>query len=435
MDKIREQAMLCLYAVAKNGAYSNMALKELFSKNRDLSARDKAFITTLVYGTIKRQISIDYIIGCYSTVKLKKISPYILTILRMGIYQLKFTDKIPESAAVNESVKLAKRYGHGASAGFVNGILRNVARTEVEYPKDKLKYLSVKYSFPEWICKMWCDDYGEEFAEELMQSLNKEPELTLRVNTLKANADDVIKELPEARKSDVFDYAVICDGFDVAGSSAYKKGLVTAQDIAAMTASEVLAPKPGDNVLDICAAPGGKTTHMAQLMQNRGSITACDLYEHKLVLIEQNAKRMGIDIIKTKCMDAARLTEQWRKKFDKVLADVPCSGLGVIARKPDIKLKNNENLSDIQYKILKCASEYVNVGGELLYSTCTVNCRENEDIIKKFLKENAEFETVDITDLLPKKFKRADTKKGYLTLFPNIDRTDGFFIAKLKRKK
>lgn len=434
MDRVREQAMLCLHAVNAQGAYSNMAVKECFAKNSEFSPRDRAFVSALVYGTLKRQITIDYIIGLYSKIKLKKISPYILSILRMGIFQLKFTDRVPASAAVNESVELAKRYAHKA-AGFVNGVLRSAERGKIEYPQDASLAMSVEYSFPEWICKLWCEDYGEEFARELMAGLNGEPEISLRVNTLKTDAAAVLSELAEARKSDIFDYAVLSAGFDVAGSRVYKDGLVTAQDISAMTASVVLLPKPGEAVLDLCAAPGGKTTHMAQLMENRGSITACDIHEHKLRLIEQNAKRMGIDIIKTRCIDASKPKDEWRGKFDRVLADVPCSGLGIIRRKPDIKLKREENLEQLQYEILKRAAEYVKPGGEILYSTCTLNRRENEEIIEKFLKENEGFAAVDITPRLPEKLRRAEARKGHITLFPNIDGTDGFFIAGLERKK
>lgn len=433
MDKVREQAMLALYEVEKRGAYSNMALKEIFGKNKDLAARDKAFITTLVYGTLKRQITIDYIIGCYSKVKLKKISPYIIVILRMGIYQLGFMDKVPESAAVNESVALAKRYGHKASAGFINGVLRNFVRNGYEYPKDKDMYMSVKYSFPQWICKMWCEDYGEDFAKELMESMNGEPMMSLRINTLKTDAEKVSGELGNARISDVYDYALLSGGFDISNSKLYKAGYITAQDISAMTASAVLAPKPGERVLDLCAAPGGKTTHMAHLMENKGSITACDIHAHKLDLIDGNAMRMGIDIIQTVCIDASKPIAQWRGRFDKVLADVPCSGLGIIRKKPDIKLKEEENLCGLQYAILQRAAEYLRPGGELVYSTCTLNRRENEEIVEKFLKENKGFAAVDMTDILPKRFCREEAGRGHITLFPNIDGTDGFFIAKIKR--
>lgn len=433
MDKVREQAMLALYAVEKNGAYSNMALKEIFEKNRNMNARDKAFVTTLVYGTLKRLVTIDYIIEGYSSVRPKKISPYILTILRMGVYQIAFMDRVPENAAVNESVNLAKRYGHRASAGFVNGILRNFVRNGFKYPEEENKRMQVEYSFPEWICKMWCDDFGEDFARDLMQALNEDAEMSLRVNTLKTTREEVLRELNGAGRDGIFDYAIFSKGFDLSGSQIYRNGFVTAQDTSAMAASEVLRPRPGDRVLDICAAPGTKTTHIVQLMENRGEVTACDIHEHKLELIRRNAERMGANIIRTVCLDASKPIAEWSKSFDRVLADVPCSGLGIIRRKPDIKMKKETGLSELQYKILECAADYVKPGGELVYSTCTINRRENEDIIEKFLKKNKSFESVDITPLLPEALRKKDAEKGYVTFFPNVDTTDGFFIAKIKR--
>ncbi len=434
MDKVREAALIVLYKTDKDAAYSNMALKECFLKNKDFSKKDRAFITNLVYGTIKAQITIDYIIGCYSKVKIKKISPYILAILRMGIYQIKFMDKIPDSAAVNESVNLAKRYGHKASAGFVNGILRNVLRNEIEYPEDELENLSVKYSYPLWLLKRWCEDFGKSFTIDLMESMNKEPEVSLRVNLLKTTPEKLLEVLPDARISEISSDMILSDGFDVGNSEGYKKGLFTPQDISASFSARVLNPKPGEKVLDMCAAPGGKTTHLAEIMENKGEILALDIHEHKIKLIEENAKRLGIDIISAKCADASVKNPEFFGKFQKVLADVPCSGLGIIRRKPDIKLKNKEEgIENLQYKILKNASKYLAVGGELLYSTCTIDKRENEMVIERFLKENEGFRMVDITENLPEVLRKPECKKGYVTFYPNIDGIDGFFIAKIKK--
>lgn len=434
MDKARETAMLVLYAVAFEGAYSNMALKESFSKNKELSEKDKAFITNIVYGTVKMQITIDYIIGCYSKVKLKKISPYILTILRMGIYQLLFMDKVPESAAVNESVKLSKRYGHSASAGFVNGMLRNISKNGYRYPEEKIKYLSVKYSFPEWLVKSWVSDFGEKFSEELMEAMNREAKITVRVNRLKTTAEELAEELPGAVVSEFQKDSLICDGFDVSGSELYKKGYFTPQDISASFSAVILDPKPGECVLDMCAAPGGKTTHIAELMGNKGSVTAWDIHEHKIKIIEENAKRLGLDIIKAELSDASALKSGLEGKFDKVLADVPCSGLGIIKRKPDIKLNPYpEGLNDLQYKILENAARYIKEGGEVLYSTCTLCKSENEEVIRKFLESNKDFEGVNISGYLPEGLRKPEAEKGYITFFPNVDGIDGFFIAKLKK--
>ncbi len=434
MDKVREAAMMVLYDTEFFGAYANLAVKEAFNKNRDFTKKDKAFLTTMVYGVIKYSKTIDYIIKTHSKIKLKKLSPYILTILRLGVYQLKFMDKVPVSAAVNESVNLAKRYGHRASAGFVNGVLRSVSKSEIKYPENHDEYLEVKYSFPRWIIDKWVNDYGKDFAIELMKAMNKEPYVSLRVNDLKTTREELLEKIPKAKPSELCQLAVLSEGFDIAASAEYKNGEFIAQDISAMLASVVLAPSVGDLVLDICSAPGGKTTHLAQLMKNKGKIIACDIHEHKIEIIKENAKRMGIDIIDARRLDASVENIEFLEKFDKVLADVPCSGLGIIRRKPDIKLKKQESgIEKLQYKILENASRYLKIGGELVYSTCTLNKEENEKIIDRFLKENKGYEAVDITELLPENLRKPEAKSGYITFYPNIDGIDGFFISKIKR--
>ena len=435
MKNARDLAMHILYDIEYNGAYSNMALKNAFLKNRDISLVDKGFVTRLVYGVVSRKLTLEYIISQYSKIKLKKISKYILIILKMGIYQLEFMDKVPDSAAVNESVKLAKRYGHGASAGFVNGLLHTVIKNKVKYPDDEILRLSYEYSYPENLIKKWCDDFGFDFTKELISKMNEDAKITLRVNTEKTTAEELVKENENFKISPLYENALICDGFDVGNSDVYKSGKVIAQDISAMMASLVLSPKRGEKVLDICAAPGGKTTHIAQLMNNTGEVVACDIHEHKIKIIEENAKRMGFDIIKPKLMDATKLNEEFLEQFDKVLADVPCSGYGIIRRKPDIKWKN-ENTDDIcaiAKEILTNASKYVRIGGELVFSTCTINKEENEERFKEFLKDNKNFEIVDITEYLPLELRHETAKNGYVTFYPNTDSVDGFFIAKMKR--
>ena len=430
MKNARELAMHILYDIEYNGAYSNMALKNAFLKNQDLLPVDKGFITKIVYGVVSRKLTLEYIISLFSKIKLKKISKYILIILKMGIYQLMYMDKVPESAAVNESVKLAKKYGHGASAGFVNGLLRSFVKNDIEYPND----LSVKYSYPEWLCKKWCDDFGEEFTEELLNEMNKDSKITLRVNTLKTTADELLVDNNFTR-SPLYENALLCDGFDVANSEIYKSGKVIAQDISAMMASLVLSPNKNEKVLDLCSAPGGKTTHIAELMENEGMVVACDIHEHKIELIRQNANRMGLTIIKPQLMDATKLNSDFIDKFDKVLADVPCSGYGIIKRKPDIKWKDEDisGLCAISKEILTNASKYVKIGGEMVFSTCTINKEENEESFKRFLSENKNFKAVDISDMLPSELRHSTTKDGYVTFYPNVDGVDGFFIAKMKR--
>lgn len=423
MQNPREAALLALYEIEYDGAYSNMAVKASLPKLED--NRDKGLVTQLVYGVVRRKLTLDYIISRYSKVKIKKLSKYVLLILRLGVYQLYFTDKIPESAAVNESVKLARKYC-GKSAGFVNGILHSVirGRDSLEYPKDTIENLSVKYSFTEEMVELL---WSTGFCEELLHSLNQEPETLVRVNTLKREELETKCDI-----SPIFDGARILKGTDVAQNPDYKCGRIIPQDIAAMMAAIALSPKPNEICIDMCSAPGGKTTHLAELMENKGKIFAFDIHPHKIEIINKNAERMGISIIDAKVGDALELNKELLKKADKVLADVPCSGLGIIRRKPDIKWnkENIEALPEIQYKILENASEYLKEGGELVYSTCTILKRENEDVVQKFLNEHKDFELLPIE--LPQKLKREN--KGYITLYPNIDGTDGFFICKMRRK-
>lgn len=410
----REIALKTLYAVEFEGAYSNMALKNALSKN-NVSAVDKGFITTLVYSVISRKLTLDYVIEAYSKIKLKKISKYILLILRMGLCQLMYMDKIPQNAAVDESVKLAKRYGHGASAGFVNGVLRSFIRSGIELPDD----LSVKYSFPKEICEIFINGFGAEFAAELMDALNSVPKLTIRANTLKITPKELKAELYEKEVvSEINGVSLVCGGFDVAGDELYKNGYYTAQDTAASQASLMLSPKKGETVIDMCAAPGGKTTHMAELMGNDGQIFAFDVHEHKIKLINENAKRLGIDIINAQIGDGTVFNETFSETADKVLCDVPCSGLGIIRRKPDIKW-NREDMSglrEIQQKILENAGRYLKRGGEIVYSTCTVDRRENGEQTELFLKHHSNFEKI---------FEK--------TYYPHIDGCDGFYICKMRK--
>lgn len=424
MPNPREVALLALYEIEYGGAYSNMAVKDSLKKLED--SRDKGLVTQLVYGVVRRKLTLDYIISKYSKVKIKKLSKYVLLILRMGVYQLYFTDKIPESAAVNESVKLAKKYT-GKSSGFVNGILHSVIRGKesLEYPTDIIENLSVRHSFPEEIVELLWDT---GFCEELLYSLNEEPETTVRVNALKNEDLETLMEI-----SPIYSGARILKATDVAQNSDYKEGRIIPQDVAAMMACLALMPNSGETVIDMCAAPGGKTTHLAELMENKGKIYAFDIHPHKIEIIKKNAERMGISIIDAKLGDGCKLKEELVGKADKVLCDVPCSGLGIIRRKPDIKWNkdNIETLPEIQSKILKNASKYLKVGGELVYSTCTIIKRENEDVVLNFLEKNKNFELMEVK--LPEKLQREN--KGYVTLYPNIDGTDGFFIAKIKRIK
>lgn len=413
MINAREIAVKAIYDVEFNGAYANMVLKKALKTAEN---QDKAFITTLVYGTISRKLTLDYVIEQYSKLKLKKISKYILIILRMGLYQLMFMNKIPESAAVNESVKLAKRYGHGASAGFVNGVLRSYIRNGIKIPDDNL---SVKYSYPEWLSKQWLNTFGFEFTEKLMAAMNTEPKITIRYNALKTTQAKLKTLLEESGiNSEINGISLVCKGFDVSRNKLYLDGFYTVQDTAASNAAIELAPKAGDTVIDMCAAPGGKTTHLAEIMENKGKIFAFDIHEHKIKLIEANAKRLGIDMIYAKVLDGTVFDEKLKNTADKILCDVPCSGLGIIRRKPDIKWNKEDigNLTAVQKKILENAAKYLKNGGEIVYSTCTLNQEENEEITADFLKNHSDFKKISEN-----------------TYYPHTDNTDGFYICKMRR--
>ena len=419
MSNAREIAMKVIYDVEFNGAYSNMALKKALKT--DMPKQDKAFISNLVYGVTDRKLTLDYVIGKFSKIKLKKISKYILIILRMGIYQIMFMDKVPISAAVNESVKLARRYGHGASAGFVNGLLRNVSKTEIEYPSDKTEYLSVKYSFPMWLCEKWIDEFGYDFTEKLIESFGMEKRLNIRPNRLKITADELCKKFNDnGINAEVYDGYIVSDGFDISADSLYNDGYYTIQDSAAMQTAKVLAPCEGDTVIDMCAAPGGKAIHIAELLNGTGHVEARDLTEYKVALIRDNIERSGLTNINAVCQDAAIYDPHKKETADIVIADLPCSGLGVLGKKPDLRYKMNEkteaDLVELQKKILSVVKDYVKPGGKLLYSTCTIHREENEGNVEWFLKEYPEFELVKEKQMIPGR-----------------DAGDGFYIAILKR--
>ena len=417
----RQLALKVLYEVEKNGAYPGMELKKQLSAS-DLLAVDKGFATELVYGVIKNRTRLDFIISKYSKQKLKKISDWIINILRLGVYQIIFLDKVPLSAAVNESVKLAKRYGHQASSGFVNGVLRNVGRSgDVQYPKGR-EFYEIFYSHPKWLVDMLFDQYGDE-AKVIIENNNKVPSTTVRVNVLKTTCDEVVKALAKkgvnVEKTKCENVLKITDFGDISKLDEYKDGLITPQGLSSYVAAEAVAVKSGDVVMDLCSAPGGKTTAMAEMCGDGAKIYAFDLFEHKIELIKGNCKRLGIKNVTAKAHDGTVLMEDFVGKADKILADVPCSGIGIIRKKPDIKWnKETEDFDaiiSIQKKILENAQKYLKKDGTLVYSTCTLNKNENEATVNEFAKKyNFVIENMQ-------------------TFLPSED-YDGFFVCKLRRK-
>ncbi len=419
----REAALLALYDIFYEGKYSNLAVKDTLAKCRGMEKNEKALFTNLVYGVVSRHYTLEYVIRKFSSVKPKKLAKYVRLILELAIYQIMYMDKIPQSAAVNEGVKLSKRYCKRGSDRFINGVLRAVCNgiDTLSYPEDTIENISVKYSYSPEMTKLFIDNFGEEETIKIMEAMNLPSNLLLRPNTLKTNATELADKLnnDSITASVTDDRMVSATGFDVGDNKLYKDGYFSVQDRGAYNASIVLNPKSGETVIDMCAAPGGKTTHIAELMGDKGKIISWDIYDHKIKLINNSCKRLGIKSVCAEVNDATEFNPDYIKKADKVLCDVPCSGWGIIRRKPDIKLSHTEldELYDIQLRILKNASMYVKREGALVYSTCTLNKRENGENIDLFLKENNEFEKV--------------YEKTY---YPHKDNSDGFYICKLIRK-
>lgn len=398
----REIILKTLYETEENGAYFNHALSNALSK---CDAADRGFVTEVTYGVIKNRLALDHIIMQFSSVKLKKMTPWVKNILRMGIYQMYYMDKIPHSAACNESVKLSKKYAHAASGRFINGVLRNVSRNidSITFPEKETltKYLSVKYSYPLWMAEMLCKQYGFDKCEAFMAESNRSHRVNLRVNRLKATPSEVMEMLKEegvlAASSSISENCLEVSGkININSLKSYKEGYFSLQNISSYKAVEALSPKENDFVMDICAAPGGKSCAAAEMMKNKGEILSFDIHEHKTALIENSANRLGIHIIKAAVHNGCEFMPQYESKADKIILDAPCSGLGVIHKKPDIKWSRNENdikeLSEIQRRLLDTAAGYLKIGGTILYSTCTILKQENQDITYGFLKTHSNFE-------------------------------------------
>lgn len=443
----REAALTVLFHTAANDGYLNLVFMETLKKS-GLNKTDAAFAKELVFGVYREKLLLDFVIRSHSSLRLKKIEPRILNVLRMGAYQIYFMDKVPDHAAVSESVALAKKYGRGKIPGFVNAVLRGILRDSRDKKKidlshlagDKIKYLSTKYSYPEPLTAFFVNTFGER-AESLMAAGNTTPDLCVRVNTLRTTRDSLAARFKEAGIEAENTPYTDCGLYLTKADEGKRKALsdfFTVQDQSSQLAALALAPKPNDLVLDLCSAPGGKTTHLAELMENKGQIFAFDLYEKRLLSVTDAAQRLGISIIETKPHDASVLMEDLVEKADKVLLDVPCSGLGIIRRKPDIKYKEDitdfSSLLETQRSILNTAKQYVKPGGSLVYSTCTINPAENREMIKWFLKENPDFEIDAITSphITGEMIDRAKT--GMLELFPDTDKSDGFFVCRMKRK-
>ncbi len=441
----REVALNILNEVYNKQAYANIALSYYLQK-QSLSDQDRRFVTELVYGTVKAGDTLLWILKKFVNRPLNKIEPIIINILRLGIYQIAFMDKIPVSAACNESVKLAKKYSNLGSSKFVNGVLRNLIRQPEKYTMptgNKASELAIREQHPLWLVKKFIHTFGSEAAIKLCQFNNTNAPLVLRTNTLKTSRQELIGELIknncEVIPSNIAPEGIICKTHMALNSlKPLQEGLAQVQDESSMLVAHVLSPQKGEFIIDTCSAPGGKTTHIATLMQNQGKIIAGDIYEHKLKLIQENSARLGIDIIETQLIDAQKIGDMYPEKADRVLVDAPCSGMGVLRRKPDSRWNKTEEIFEqlppLQLAILESASKAVKPGGVLVYSTCTIMPEENTQIVNQFLASNNDFVLEDIHKYLPFKMKTKQKTKT-LQLMPYEDNTDGFFIARMLKKQ
>lgn len=419
-----------------NGAYSNLALDSVL-KTTDFAERDKKFISRLFYGILERKITLEYILSIYSSKPIDKLDTVVVNILKIGLYQLKYMDSVPDNAAVNESVNLVKQVKKVNATGFVNAVLRSFIRDNknIKYPVDKMKRLSIEYSCNYELAEKICNDYSYELAENLLKSSVNPHKTFLRVNTLKINSTDLADQLLKLGiNAEISEFAEDCITVDrisgIENFDLFTKGYFHVQDLSSQLCCKVLNPKCGDVVIDLCAAPGGKTFTICEMMNNEGRVIAADLHEKRVNLIKKGAERLGISIIDAIQNDAKKINDEL-PLADKILCDVPCSGFGVIRSKPELKyvdLNEIKRLPEIQYEILCTASKYLKKGGELVYSTCTINKDENDNIIDRFLSEHKNFEPVNFGKNFP------SIAQGYkATIFPQNFDCEGFFISKIRK--
>ena len=443
---LREIILGILMEVTEGEAYSHIALRHTLEKYQYLPKHDRAFISRVTEGTLENLIQIDYVIECFSKVPIYNMKPLIRNLLRMSVYQLKYMESVPDSAVVNEAVRLTQKRGFYNLKGFVNGVLRNAAREmdHIVYPSagsNPIEYLSVRYSMPQWILRKWLDQFSFEEVEKVCASFQEEEPVTVRLRTDRVSRDQIIESM-EAEGVTVtqhpyLDYAVKISGFNyLQALTAFRNGWIYVQDVSSMLAAEIAAPNWGDYCIDVCAAPGGKSTHLADKLKGSGYVEARDKSENKVDLMQENIERLGIINMVAALQDAAAFDEKSFHRADIVLCDVPCSGLGVIGKKQDIRYRMNptrqEELVRIQRRILSVSQNYVKPGGVLIYSTCTIGADENQMNLKYFL-ENFPFHLESIDPYIPEALRCRTTAGGYLQLLPGVHDCDGFFLARLKR--
>lgn len=449
-DHARTVAYRILIRIDAEKAYSNLSLNQEIGHAK-LDARDRGLVTELVYGVLRMRGHLDYIINQFSKRPVDSLEPGVRNILRLGLYQMRFMDKIPVSAAVNTAVELAKSEFHEGIAKFVNGVLRNIDRgmAEVKFPdatKDPVGYISTYYSHPHWLVEKWLARFGYEETVELCDTNNQVPDLTIRVNTLKADFATLADDLAEKYNFDVFLLAYPYEGLLLENATGFteteefKNGYFTVQGQASMLVSHALKVEHGMKVADLCAAPGGKTAHIAALMENTGEVLAVDIHPHKIELIEDNCRRLGVTNVKTMCADTSSL-ELEADQFDRILLDAPCSGLGLLAQKPEIRWAKTpeeiRELAALQKTLLKKSLTWLKPGGIIVYSTCTITPEENQEVVDEVLSAGG-VNLLDLRKLLPAEEQEIFAENGYdtpyLEFLPHISETEGFFIAALQKK-
>lgn len=444
---LRELVLDMLNEVTEKKAFSHVVLKKTLSKYQYLKKQERSFITKVMEGTVENIIQIDYIINSFSKTKVNKMKPVIRNILRMGVYEIFYMDSVPDSATCNEAVKLAIKRGFSGLKGFVNGVLRNIAREKenIKYPnpsENLVEYLRVKYSMPEWIIEQLFVQYGVEEASRIIEGFSKRYEyLTVRCGIM-CQVEKLMEELKnegiEVKKNPWYKYAIDIKDYDYLGKiDAFNEGRINVQDVSSMLVAHIAAPKKDAFCVDLCAAPGGKSIHLGELLKGSGKVIARDVSEYKLELIDENIERCGLENVETDLKDATVLDEELIGKADVVIADLPCSGLGVIGKKSDIKYnmtpEKQDELVKIQRHILSNAWQYLKTDGVMIYSTCTINKAENIENLK-WLLEEFPLETMDISEYFEEENKVSSMKDGYIQMLPGINHTDGFFISKLKKK-
>lgn len=446
----RQAALDVLVRVEQDQSYSNLLLNRELQKHA-LEKHDAALATELVYGTIQRLNTIDYFLSRFVSKGLNKLEPWVRSLLRLSFYQLYYLERIPDHAAVNEAVNIAKRRGHPGISGMVNGVLRNVIRQRsalaVPDAEDPVTRIALRHSHPEWLVSRWIRQYGEETAERICEANNRPPHVSVRVNAIRHTRSELTDRLREegvdAEPSTLAPAGVVIRGAgNMAFHPLFQRGDFSIQDESSMLVAEFVDPKPGMKVLDCCAAPGGKTAHLAEKMGDQGEIIACDIHEHKKKLIDDQASRLGLKCIRTLAADARELNDRFpAASFDRILLDAPCSGLGVIRRKPEIKWSKQErdiaDICKVQRDILERVKVLLKPGGLLVYSTCTIERSENDEMIRAFLQDNPEWELAgEAPDGLPGDDSPLpiSAASGMIQIFPHQFGSDGFFIARLKRK-